>query len=86
MKTYRVSLSDETCIFDMRDGFIAIDEAITWARGRGGKYTIMLDVSNADVGDAVIFHYDDFHGFFYSAAEDRYLRPCWLEHYINRYL
>lgn len=84
MKTYNASLSNATCIFDERDGFDSLDAAIQWARGRGDDYTITLDAGNAEGGEFLTLHYDDYTGRFYSPADGRYIRLDALEHYINQ--
>lgn len=43
MKTWSASLSNESCIFDVQDGFETLREAINWALNRGGDYVIHID-------------------------------------------
>ena len=42
MKKYNVALSNDSCIFDSRDGFDTVAEALSWASNRGRSYTIQI--------------------------------------------
>ena len=40
---YAVTLNNDSTIFDSRDGFDTLREAVEWALGRGSKYNIQID-------------------------------------------
>lgn len=42
MTKYNVALSNDSSIFDSRDGFDSVASAMEWASGRGGKYVIQI--------------------------------------------
>lgn len=50
MKIYNVSLANECCIFDHRDGFETAREAVEFACGRGGKYKVYIDAGKCGYG------------------------------------
>jgi hypothetical protein len=37
--------NDQRCTFDSGD-FETVEEAIEWAKGRGGEYTLMVEADN----------------------------------------
>ena len=41
-KTYNVWLSNDSCIFDHKDGFASPEEALDWASGRSKSYLIQI--------------------------------------------
>ena len=49
-KMYNVSLANECCIFDHRDGFETAREAVEFACGRGGKYKVYIDAGRSIEG------------------------------------
>ena len=40
---YGVTLNNDDAIFDSREGFDTLREAVEWAIGRGSKYNIQID-------------------------------------------
>lgn len=44
---FNVTLSNNNCIFDSKTGFLTIEEAMEWARGRGRKYHVMIENPDA---------------------------------------
>lgn len=48
MKSYNVSLSNNSCIFDSRSGFSTAAEAADFAAGRGGKYRVYVDAGDEE--------------------------------------
>ena len=40
---YGVTLSNDSAIFDSREGFDTLRDALEWATGRGSKYNIQID-------------------------------------------
>lgn len=42
MKKYEVVLSNRNSIFDSRNGFDSVADAMEWASGRGGTYVIHI--------------------------------------------
>ena len=41
--SWNVTLNNESGIFDSRDGFTTLREAIEWSLGRGPRYNIQID-------------------------------------------
>ena len=66
---YSVGLSNESCLFDLCDGFETVDEALDWASGRGGTYVIQIrndrrddagiSISATDGEDGMEYRYYD---------------------------
>ena len=48
MKTYHVTLANNSCIFDDCSGISTAAEAADFAAGRGGKYRVYVDAGNND--------------------------------------
>ena len=47
--TYNVGLTNgSTILFDEKDGFKTLRDAVEWGMGRGGKYSINVDIVDDD--------------------------------------
>lgn len=58
-KMYNVALINDQCIFDERDDFETVAEAVDWAIGRGGQYAAVFGSTDDPMGLRVTVVDDD---------------------------
>lgn len=69
MLKYNVSLLNNDCLFDSKDGFDDFSKAVEWSAGRGDKYVVNIEIEkdNEIIG---IGHYCWKDGNFYEKTMD----------------
>lgn len=48
MKTYSVTLSNDSCVFDSRDEIPTAEEAVAFASGRGSSYRVYVSTVESE--------------------------------------